>query len=616
METMNVQFDELTQMDFEQHGSGPNLHGLTSGHISSGLMLNQAASTSAKPHSNNDWDLLFQLMFDEYFKSPSVVSTPISTTTLLPSDIAEASSSTTIDQEATSLSNSLNNETSSLPINSTNVKINEEVAGSDSDTFTNPFAPLETSSAESSSRIIDTSNIHTFQQPPIYIKRWTKDHCYFHAFLAKEEPKNYKEAMEESCWIEAMQEEIHEFERLEVWELVPRPDKAMIISLKWIFKVKLNEYGGVLKNKARLVAKDNNMVVFQMDVNTTFLNRIMKEEVYLSQPEGFVNQDHPNHVFRLKKALYSLKQAHRAWYDLLSKFLLSQKFVKGAVDLTLFTRKEGNDLILVQIYVDDIFCASTNPIFCDKFAKLMSKRFKMSIIGQISFFLGLQISQSPRGILINQSKYALEMLKKYSFEKCDAVDILMVGQSKLDEDPNGTPVDPTRYQGMVRSLMYFTASRPDLVFAVCMCARYQAKPTEKHLTAVKRVFRYLKGTINIGCQDSRKSTSGSVQILGEKLVSWSSKKIPLYSDSQSAIAISGNTVQHSWTKHIAIRYHFIKEQVENEVFEHYFVKINYQVVDIFTKALARERIEFLIKRHGMQSITPKELKRLAESDKE
>ncbi|GJU12628.1 retrovirus-related pol polyprotein from transposon TNT 1-94 [Tanacetum coccineum] len=387
----------------------------------------------------------------------------------------------------------------------------------DSDTFTNPFAPPDTNSVESSSRIIDTSNMHTFQQPLIYTKRWTKDHpfttiigdpsklvstrrqlstdalwCYFNAFLAKEEPKNYKEAMEESCWIEAMQEEIHEFERLKVWELVPRPDKAMIISQKWIFKVKFNEYVGVLKNKARLVAKGyrleegidfeesfapvarieaikiflayaahKNMVVFHMDVKTAFLNGILKEEV--------------------------LKQAPRAWYNLLSKFLPSQKFVKGVVDPTLFTRKEGNDLILVQIYVDDIIFASTNPIFCDKLAKLMSKCFKMSMMRQISFFLGLQISQSPRDIFINQSKYAFEMLKEYDLDQCDVVDIPMVEQSELDEDPNRTPVDPTRYRGMVRSLMYLIASRPDLMFAICMCARYQAKPAKKHLTMVAKI---------------------------------------------------------------------------------------------------------------------------------
>ncbi|GKD35429.1 retrovirus-related pol polyprotein from transposon TNT 1-94 [Tanacetum coccineum] len=334
--------------------------------------------------------------------------------------------------------------------------------------------------------------------------------------------------MEESCWIEA------------IWELVPRPDRAMIISLKWIFKVKLDEYGRVLKNKARLVAKcysqeegiefeesfapvarieaitillayvaHKNMVVFQMDVKIAFLNGILKEDVYVSQLEGFVNKENPNQEFRLKKAPYGLKQAPRAWYKLLSKFLLSQKFVEGVVEPTLLTRKEGNDFIRVQIYVDDIIFASTRPIFCDKFAKLMSKRFKMSMIGQMSFF-GLQILQSPRGIFINQSKYALEMLKKYGFEKCDVVDIPMVGQSKLDEDPNRTSVDLTRYREMVRSLMYLTTSRPDQVFVVCMCARYQAKPTEKHLTAVKRVF-------------------------------WLPRLKEKYIDSQSAIALSCNT---------------------------------------------------------------------------
>ncbi|GJY71013.1 retrovirus-related pol polyprotein from transposon TNT 1-94 [Tanacetum coccineum] len=341
-----------------------------------------AVPTSAKPPTKNDWDLLFQTMFNEYFKSPSVVSTPIFVVTLPPPDTTRASSSsssTSVDKDAPSPSTSPNNEAINSPLNSTNVDINEEVAAFDSDTFTNPFAPPDTSSDESSSRIVDTSNMHTFQQPPIYTKRWTKDHslvtiigdpskpisirrqlstdalwCYFRVFLAKEEPKNYKKAMEESCWIEAIQEEINEFERLKVRELVLRPDKAMIISLKWIFKVKLDEYGGVLKNKARLVAKGyrqeegidfeesfapvarieairiflayaahKNMVVFQMDVKTSFLNGILKEEVYVSQPEGFVNQDHPNHVFRLKKALYGLKQAPRASYDLLSKFLLS-----------------------------------------------------------------------------------------------------------------------------------------------------------------------------------------------------------------------------------------------------------------------------------------------------
>nr|GFB36159.1 retrovirus-related Pol polyprotein from transposon TNT 1-94 [Tanacetum cinerariifolium] len=249
--------------------------------------------------------------------------------------------------------------------------------------------------------------------------------------------------------------------------------------------VKLDEYGDVLKNKARLVAKgycreegidfeesfalvarieairifitnaaSRNMTVYQMDVKTAFLNGDLKEEVYVSQPKGFVDSDHPTHVYRLKKALYGLKQAPRAWYDTLSRFLLDNSFSKGAVDPTLFTRKTGKHILLVQIYVDDIIFASTDLKDC------------------------LQVSQSPGGIFINQSKFALEILKKFRMDSCDSVDTSMVHRLKLDEDLSGTPVDQTRFRSMVGSLMYLTAIRPDLVFAVCMCARYQAKPTK------------------------------------------------------------------------------------------------------------------------------------------
>ncbi|GJS15535.1 retrovirus-related pol polyprotein from transposon TNT 1-94 [Tanacetum coccineum] len=502
--------------------SGPELQTVTSEHISLGLVPNHAASTPVKPPSKNDLDLLFQPMFGKYFKDSPNASSP-------------STSSTT---KAT-----IN------PIQSTNKKEpNNEDAEFDSDTFINLFAPSVSSSVESSSsRIIDTSNMHTRQLATDAM--W----CYFHVFLTKVEPKNYKEAMNESYWIGAMQEEIHEFERLDAWELVPRPSNVMLINLKWIFKEKGIDFEELFAPVTRIEAiriflayvAHKNMKVYHMDVNTTFLNRVLKKEVSVSQPEGFVDQDHLNHVFRLKKALYDLKQALRAWYDMLFKFLPSQKFVKG-----------------------------------------------------------LQVSQNPRGIFINQSKYALEMLKKYGLESCDSVDTPMVERSKLDEDPQGIKVDHTRYHS---------------------------------------------------CQYKRRSTSGSAQFLGEKLVSWSSKKqkctaistteaeyislsgccaqilwmrsqltdygfdfhkIPLYCDSKSAIALSCNTVQHSRIKHIAVRYHFIKEQVENEVVELCFVKTAYQLTDIFTKARGRERFEFLLNRLGMQSITPEELKRLAESEEE
>nr|GEY20627.1 retrovirus-related Pol polyprotein from transposon TNT 1-94 [Tanacetum cinerariifolium] len=208
----------------------------------------------------------------------------------------------------------------------------------------------------------------------------------------------------------------------------------MINALKWIYKVKLDEYGDVLKNKAR--------TIYQMDVKRTFLNGELKEEVYVSQPEGFVDPDHLTHVYRLKKALYGLKQASRAWYDTMSRFLLDNKFSKGAVDPTLFTQKTGKH-ILVQIYVDDIIFASINPKACDIFSNEMTFKFQMSMMGQMSFFLGLQVSQSPECIFIYQSKFALEILKKFEMDSCDPADTPMVDRLKLDEDPLGIPVDQT-----------------------------------------------------------------------------------------------------------------------------------------------------------------------------
>nr|GEZ19272.1 retrovirus-related Pol polyprotein from transposon TNT 1-94 [Tanacetum cinerariifolium] len=388
----------------------------------------------------------------------------------------------------------------------------------------------------------------------------------------------YKEVLTQSYWIEAMQEELNEFERLEVWELVPRPDQVMVITLKWIYKVKLDELGGILKNKARLVARGyrqeegidfeesfalvarleairiflayaahKNMVVYQMDVKTAFLNGNLREEVYVIQPDEFVDLDNPNHVYKLKKALYGLKQAPRAW-------------------------KNGNDLLLVQIYVDDIIFAAPILELFDLFANLMCSKFKMSMMGKISFFLGLQISQSPRGIFINQSKYALESLKKYGFESCDPVDTPMVEKSKLDKDKEGIAMDPAHYRGMIGTLLYLTASRPDLQFAICMCAWYQARPTEKHVHAVKRIFRYLRGTVHrglcypkefsvaltafadadhAGCQDTRRSTSESVQFLGERLISCSSKRqksAAISSTEAKYIALSGYCAQILWMR--------------------------------------------------------------------
>nr|GEV45914.1 hypothetical protein [Tanacetum cinerariifolium] len=258
----------------------------------------------------------------------------------------------------------------------------------------------------------------------------------------------------------------------------------------------------------------------------------------------------------------------------------------------------------------------------------------MSMMGQMLFFLGLQIYQSPRGIFINQSKYAYEIVKKYGMLSIDFVDTPLVEKSKLDEDLQRKPVDATLYHRMIRSLMYLTFSRPELTYVVCLCARYQENPIEKHLHAVKRVFRYLEGTINMGiwysndtgisltvntdadhagCQDTRRSTSGSAQFLD---YGFQFNKIPLYYDNKSAIALRYNSVQHSRAKHIDVYYHFIKKQVENGILELYFIRTEYQLDEIFTKPLLRERFNFLIEKLGIKSMSSKTLKRLAEKTDE
>ncbi|GJR56458.1 retrovirus-related pol polyprotein from transposon TNT 1-94 [Tanacetum coccineum] len=308
-----------------------------------------------------------------------------------------------------------------------------------------------------------------------------------------------------------------------------------------------------------------NMIVYQMDVKTAFLNGILREEVYVSQPDGFVDQDNLNHVYKLKKALYGLKQVLHAWYDLLSKFLLSQEFSKGTVDPTLFIRRQGKDILLVQIYVDDIIFASTTPELCDQFSKVMCSKFKMSMMAKYHFFLGLQISQSPRGIFINQSKYALECLKKYGMESSDPVDTPIVEKSKLDEDT----------QGKAKSAAISSTEAEYIAMSGC-CA--QILWMRSQLTDYGLVIH----------------------------------KISMFCDNKSAIALCCNNVQHSRSKHIDIRFHFIKEQAKNGVVELYFVNTEYQLADIFTKPLCRERIEFLINKLGMRSFTPETLKQLAD----
>nr|GEU52918.1 hypothetical protein [Tanacetum cinerariifolium] len=476
------------------------------------------SSTPFVPPSRNKWDLLFQPFFDELLTPPPSVD-PLALEVIAPIDEV--------------VSPELADSTGNHDI---------KVAHMGNDPLFGMPIP-EVASDQSSSTVSSHTIVHPDHQIPQHNSKWTKDHpldniigqlarpvsirlqlheqalfCYYDAFFNYVEPKTYKDALTQSCWIEAMQEELNEFERLE--------NKAHLVARGYRQEEGI-DFKESFASVARLEAiriflayvAYKNMFVYQMDVKTVFLNSNLREEVYVSQPDGFVDPDNPNHVYKLKKALYGLKQAPRAWYDMLSSFLISQDFFKDSVDPTLFIHRNGNDLLLVQIYVDDIIFVASTPELCDLFAKIMCLKFKISMMGKISLLLGLHIYQSPRGIFINQSKYALESLKKYGFESCDPVDTPMGEKSKLDEDKEGKAVDPSHYRGMIGTLLYQTDSRPDLHFAICMCAR---------------------------------------------------------------------------SKHIEIRYHFIKEHVENGVIELYFVNTEYQLADLFTKTLGRERIEFLI----------------------
>ncbi|GJX04477.1 retrovirus-related pol polyprotein from transposon TNT 1-94 [Tanacetum coccineum] len=571
--------------------------------------------------------MLFSPMFDEYFNGATTVvskssdvptvdasdqrqqqNTTSSTSTIVVVDLSPLIIQTT-PEPTIQAPTQAPTVTATENIDQTEIQaeVHIENAHVDEDEFNNIFSTPVFEEGESSSRHVDPSNMHTFYQRYPSEHQWTRDHpleqvirnpsqpvrtrrqletngemCMFALTVSCTEPKNIKEAMADHAWIEAMKEELHQFERLGVWELVNRPLCKNVINMKWHWKNKHDEENTVIYNKDGLAAKGysqkeeidfkdsfapvswleavrlfiayaahKSFPIYQMDVKTTFLNRPLKEEVYVNQPGGFVDPYHPDKVYRLKKALYGLKQAPRAWYDELSNNLVSKGFSKGSIDPTLFITKKGEDILLVQIYVDDIIFGSTSQKLSKIFEKLMHNKFEMSMIRELKFFLGIQIHQSPRGIFINQAKYAQEILKKHGMTSMYSIE--HQGATKpLDVDLSGTPVDQTKY------LMHGGA----LIFGS------------------RRLL------------DTRKSTSGGIQFLGgDKLVSWSSKKQDYTSMSKTEA-----------------------EYVEKDIVELFFVRTEYQLDDLFTKALSKDRFKYLVRRLGMRCLTPAELETLANDD--
>ncbi|GKB90299.1 retrovirus-related pol polyprotein from transposon TNT 1-94, partial [Tanacetum coccineum] len=490
----------------------------------------------------------------------------------------------------------------------------------------------------------------------------------FFCFISTIEPKNVNEALGDESWIVAMQEELNQFIANDVWELVPQPKNMTIIGTKWVFRNKLDENGIVSRNKARLVAQGYNQQegidydetyapvarlesirillayacaldfkLFQMDVKSAFLNGFINEEVYVAQPPGFIDFEKPDHVYKLKKALYGLKQAPKAWYDRLKAFLIKHEYKMGMVDNTLFTKKKSSNLIIVQIYVDDIIFGSTCQDMCDEFAKIMHDEFEMSMMGELNFFLGLQIKQMEDGIFFNQSKYIKEMLKKFGLEDSKPMKTPMSSDTKLTKDEECESVDSTKYRGMIGSLLYLTASRPDIMFSVCLCAHFQEAPKTSHLEAVKRIFRYIKGTTHLGlwypkgtgietvvyADSDHKQIALAISTTEAEYVStgkacqqalWMKQdlidydvrldEVPITCDNKGAIDLRKNPVQHSRNQHIEIPHHFLRDNVQKGHILIEKVPSANNIADILTKSLKLESFNYLRLGLGMMKHIP------------
>nr|GFA68321.1 retrotransposon protein, putative, unclassified [Tanacetum cinerariifolium] len=550
MESIHVNFDELPQMASDQNSSNlaPECQTMALNHDSLSPVIQHQENVPQVDRivtTSNELDLIFSLMFDELLNGSSKV-------------VSKSFAVFTVDAQNQRQNHTtpLTNHTTPAPtcqiptlaptvISFENINQAETYDENDQvvdDEFINKFFNPVQDQGETSLRHVDSSNMHNFYQRYPSEHRWRKDHPLEQVIGNPSQSKNKRD--EENIVIR---------------------NKSRLVAKGYAQKEGVDfeeSFAPVARLEAvRLFiayAAHKSFTIYQIDVKTAFLYCPLKEEVYVNQPDGFVDPCHPDQVYRLKKALYGLKQAPRAWYDELSKFLLSKGFTKGSIDPTLFITKHKGDIFLVQIYVDDIIFGSTNPNISKRFEKLMHNKLEMSMMGELKIFLGIQINQSPHGIFINQAKYAQEILVKHGMTSCDGID-----------------------------------------------------------------------SDHVGCLDSRKSTSGRIQLLGgDKLVSWSSKKqdctsmssaeaeyvslsacctqvlwmrtqltdygfhfdkIPMYCDSKAAIAISCNPVQHSRTKHIDVRYHFIKEKIKIGIVELFFVRTEYQLADLFNKALPVER---------------------------
>jgi hypothetical protein len=490
-------------------------------------------------------------------------------------------------------------------------------------------------------------------------------------------PKTYKSALLDSNWAAAMQAEFNALIENNTWTLVPRPSNSNIVSGKWVFRQKFHSDGSLARYKARWVCRgysqqqgidydetfspvvkpstirivlslavSSSWPIHQLDVKNAFLHGSLNETVYCQQPLGFENSSYPDHVCLLKKSLYGLKQAPRAWFQRFSTFIQTIGFTPSLSDTSLFIYHQNSNAAYILLYVDDIVLTASSQSFLDHVISLLRNEFSMTDLGSLHHFLGIAVHRDTSGLFLSQRQYVLDLLNRAGMTDCQSSRTPVDTSSKLSSA--GEPFsDPTLYRSLTGALQYLTITRPEISFAVQQACLYMHDPRIPHYNHVKRVLRYLKGTLDhglhinssspnsltaysdadwAGCPNTRRSTSGFCVFLGNNLVSWSSKRQvtvsrssaeaeyravahavaetvwlrqlltelhrPLqqativYCDNISAVYMSGNPVQHRRTKHIEIDIHFVREKVALGQVRVLHVPTTAQFADIFTKGLA------------------------------
>nr|AAG60200.1 putative gag-pol polyprotein [Oryza sativa Japonica Group] len=512
------------------------------------------------------------------------------------------------------------------------------------------------------------------------------------------EPRSFAEAEKHAAWRAAMQSEMDAVQENRTWELADLPRGHRAITLKWVFKLKRDEAGAIVKHKARLVARgfvqqegidyddafapvarmesvrlllalaaQEGWGVHHMDVKSAFLNGDLKEEVYVHQPPGFVIPGKEGKVLRLHKALYGLRQAPRAWNAKLDSTLKGMGFEQSPHEAAIYRRGNGGNALLVGVYVDDLVITGTKDAEVAAFKEEMKATFQMSDLGPLSFYLGIEVHQDNSGITLRQTAYAKRVVELAGLTDCNPALTPMEERLKLSRDSTAEEVDATQYRRLVGSLRYLTHTRPDLAFSVGYVSRFMQRPTTEHQQAVKRIIRYVAGTLDHGLYyprcpgkahfvgysdsdhagdiDTSKSTSGILFFLGECLVSWQSIKqqvvalssceaeymaasaastqalwlarllsdllgrdtgaVELRVDSKSALALAKNPVFHERSKHIRVRYHFIRSYLEEGSIKASYINTKDQLADLLTKPLGRIKFLELCSRIGMAQLSHK-----------